>query len=500
MISDKANFLKIKQQYRYSFCKLQHNSFFMKNSNYLYQQFADRIEKQIKSGVLNVGDKLPSIREVCAETGYSMSTVSKAYYEVESRSLIESRPQSGYYVSNISARIIPEPSSSKPTLSVKNIEREDLIDLVYGGMNAKDITMLSLGFPSNELLPIAKLNKGMIQAMRQLPNSGTSYEEMQGNSNLRKEIARWSFTWGGSLTEDDIITTPGCISAISHCLMTLTKPGDTIITESPVYFGILQLAKSLGLYVMELPTNMTTGIELEALKKALSTKKVKACVLISNFSNPSGSIMPIEHKKEVVQLMEFYNIPLIEDDIYGDLYFGPSRPTNCKTYDESGIVLCCSSVSKTLAPGYRVGWVSPGKFKKEILRNKLYHTLSSPTITHEVVGDFLKNGRYENHLRKIRQILNHNCNNYINTVLESFPTGTKVSQPQGGFFLWVELDKSIDTTAFYHLAMKQNISIAPGRIFSFQDQFSNCMRLSFGLPWSNELRESIKTLGRLLHS
>ena len=472
----------------------------MKNSNYLYQQFADRIEKQIKSGVLNVGDKLPSIREVCAETGYSMSTVSKAYYEVESRSLIESRPQSGYYVSNISARIIPEPSSSKPTLSVKNIEREDLIDLVYGGMNAKDITMLSLGFPSNELLPIAKLNKGMIQAMRQLPNSGTSYEEMQGNSNLRKEIARWSFTWGGSLTEDDIITTPGCISAISHCLMTLTKPGDTIITESPVYFGILQLAKSLGLYVMEFPTNMTTGIELEALKKALSTKKVKACVLISNFSNPSGSIMPIEHKKEVVQLMEFYNIPLIEDDIYGDLYFGPSRPTNCKTYDESGIVLCCSSVSKTLAPGYRVGWVSPGKFKKEILRNKLYHTLSSPTITHEVVGDFLKNGRYENHLRKIRQILNHNCNNYINTVLESFPTGTKVSQPQGGFFLWVELDKSIDTTAFYHLAMKHNISIAPGRIFSFQDQFSNCMRLSFGLPWSNELRESIKTLGRLLHS
>lgn len=472
----------------------------MRNSNYLYLQFADRIEKQIKSGVLNVGDKLPSIREVCAETGYSMSTVSKAYYEVESRSLIESRPQSGYYVSNISARIIAEPSSSKPTLSVKNIEREDLIDLVYGGMNVKDVTMLSLGFPSNELLPIAKLNKGMIQAMRQLPNSGTSYEEMQGNNNLRKEIARWSFTWGGTLTEDDIITTPGCITAISHCLMTLTKPGDTIITESPVYFGIIQLAKSLGLYVMELPTNMTTGIELEALKKALSTKKVKACVLISNFSNPSGSMMPVEHKKEVVKLMEFYNIPLIEDDIYGDLYFGSSRPTNCKTYDESGIVLCCSSVSKTLAPGYRVGWVSPGKFKKEILRNKLYHTLSSPTITHEVVGDFLKNGRYENHLRKIRQILNHNCNNYINTVLESFPAGTKVSQPQGGFFLWVELHKNIDTAAFYHLAMKHNISIAPGRIFSFQDQFSNCMRLSFGLLWSNELRESIRTLGRLLHS
>lgn len=469
----------------------------MKNSNYLYLQFADRIEKQIKSGVLSVGDKLPSIREVCAETGYSMSTVSKAYYEIESRSLIESRPQSGYYVSNISARIIAEPSSSSPILSVENIEREDLVDLVYGDMRKKDLTMLSLGFPSNELLPIAKLNKGMVQAMRQLPNSGTSYEEIQGNSNLRKEIARWSFTWGGSLTEDDIITTPGCISAISDCLLTLTKPGDTIITESPVYFGILQLARSLGLYVMELPTNMTTGIELEAVKKTLASNKVKACVLMSNFSNPSGSMMPNEHKQEIVRLMDFYNVPLIEDDLHSDLYFGASRPSSCKTYDESGIVLCCSSVSKTLAPGYRVGWVSPGKFKKEILRTKLYHTISNPTITHEVVGDFLKNGRYENHLRKIRQILNRNCTNYINTILESFPAGTKVSQPQGGFFLWVELDKKIDTAAFYHLALKHNISIAPGRIFSFQNQFSNCMRLSFGLPWSNELRTAIQTLGRL---
>lgn len=470
----------------------------MRNSNYLYLQFADRIEKQIKSGVLSVGDKLPSIREVVAETGYSMSTVSKAYYEVESRSLIESRPQSGYYVSNTSARIIAEPSPSSPVLKCLNIDREDLIDQVYRNMTDKSITMLSLGFPSNELLPIAKLNKGIIQATRQLTNSGTSYEEVQGNLNLRREIARWSFTWGGSLTENDIITMPGCTSAISHCLMTLTKPGDTIITESPAYFGVLQLAKSLGLYIMELPTNMTTGIELDALKKALATKKVKLCLLMSNFSNPSGSMMPAEHKKEVVRLMEFYDVPLIEDDIHGDLYFGSSRPTNCKTYDESGIVLCCSSVSKTLAPGYRVGWVSPGKFKKQILRNKIYHTLSSPTITHEVVGDFLKNGRYENHLRKIRHILHQNCNNYINTVLESFPEGTKVSQPQGGFFLWIELDKSIDTAAFYHLAMQHKISFAPGRIFSFQDQFSNCMRLSFGLPWTNELRHSIQTLGKLL--
>lgn len=470
----------------------------MKNSKLLYIQLADRIENQIKSGLFTIGDKIPSIREMAAETNCSMSTVSKAYYEMESRSLIESRPQSGYYVSTILAKSIIEPSTSNPILTSNNIEPEDLIDLVSRNMNDQNITLFSLGFPSNELLPIPKLNKVMLQAMRELPNSGTSYEEIQGNISLRKEIARSSFSWGGTISEENIITTSGCISAVSYCLMTLTQPGDTIITESPVYFGILQQAKSRGLHVIELPTNMTTGIEIDALKKILSTKKIAACILMSNFSNPSGSTMPDENKKEAVRLMEFYNIPLIEDDIHGDLFFGSTRPTNCKTYDESGIVLCCSSVSKTLAPGYRVGWVIPGKFKKEILRTKLYHTFSTTTITHQAVAEFLKNGRYENHLRKIRKILHPNCTNYINTILESFPEGTKVSQPQGGFFLWVELDQKIDTEVFYHLAIQHKISIAPGRIFTFQNQFTNCMRLSFGLPWTNELRESIQTLGKLL--
>ncbi|MBK0370489.1 aminotransferase-like domain-containing protein [Flavobacterium agrisoli] len=470
----------------------------MRTEKPLFIQVADRLEQQIKSELYAIGDKLPSIREMVTETGYSMSTINKAYYELESRSLITSRPQSGYYVSPLSSPNIINPTPSRPIISEENSEPEDLIDLVYGNMTHENVTLFSLGFPSNELLPIPKLNKAMVQAMRDLPNSGTSYEEIQGNYNLRKEIARAAFSWDGHFTEQDVITTNGCISAVSYCLMSLTKPGDTVLTESPVYFGILQLAKSLGLHVLELPTNMTTGIEIDALKKVLKTTKVKACILMSNFSNPSGSMMPESHKKEVVQLLAFYHIPLIEDDIHGDLYFGSHRPTNCKTFDESGIVLCCSSVSKSLSPGYRVGWVFPGAFKKEVLRTKLYHSVSATTLTHQVVGDFLKNGRYENHLRKIRKILYHNCTHYIHTILTHFPEGTKVSQPQGGFFLWVELDSKINTAVFYHEALKHHISIAPGRIFSFQNQFTNCMRLSFGLPWTPEIQHAIQTLGTLL--
>ncbi len=163
-------------------------------------------------------------------------------------------------------------------------------------------------------------------------------------------------------------------NSISLALSVIARKGDTIAVESPVYFGILQLANSMGLRVLELPTNPVTGIEPDALRKVLP--QINLCLLISNFSNPLGSCMPDEHKKEVVQMLAEYNIPLIEDDLYGDVFFGHSRPKPCKAFDEKGLVLWCGSVSKTLAPGYRVGWIAPGKFKDAVIRQKHIHLIS----------------------------------------------------------------------------------------------------------------------------
>ncbi|MEJ7671728.1 MAG: PLP-dependent aminotransferase family protein [Chitinophagaceae bacterium] len=278
------------------------------------------------------------------------------------------------------------------------------------------------------------MNKAVLQAMRELEGSGTAYEKIEGNPKLRRHIARWSLNWNGKLAEHDIITTMGCINAIAYCMMAIAKRGDLIAVESPVYFGVLELAQSLGLKVLELPTSAKTGIELDALEKALSGKKVKLVLLVSNFNNPLGSCMPDENKKEAVQLISKYGVPLIEDDLYGDIYFGNSRPKSCKTYDEEGLVLWCGSVSKTLAPGYRVGWVAPGKYYEEIKHLKMLHSLSSTTLMQEVVANFFETGRYESHLRKLRRILYTNCLQYVRAVSEYFPKDTKVSRPQGGFF------------------------------------------------------------------
>lgn len=463
----------------------------------LYLRIAKSIEHQINNEVLKVGDKLLSIRSICREHNVSMSTALQAYYVLESKGLIESRPQSGYFVCYSHKQFPDLPQTSKPLKSFGEEDTQEVISKVMGELGNPNLTRFSFGVPASELLPIAKLNKALVQAIRDLPGSGTSYESIQGNQKLRRQIARWSYTWEGKLTEDDIITTSGCMNAIAYCMMAIAERGDTVVVESPTYFGILQLAQSLGLNVLELPTNTKTGIELEALKKTLASNKVKLCLLVSNFSNPLGSCMPDEHKREVVKLMEKYNIPLIEDDLYGDIYFGNQRPTSCKTYDESGLVLWCSSVSKILAPGYRVGWVAPGKYKEQIKRMKLYHTVSSTTITQEVIGSFLENGRYENHLRKLRSTLHKNSLQYLRTISESFPEDTKLSRPQGGFMLWLELSKHIDTVQLYEQAMKHKISIAPGKIFTLQKQYSNCLRLSYGLVWDKEVESALRLLGKL---
>jgi len=467
----------------------------MQKKELLYIQIANSIEHQIKNDVLKVGDKLPSLRTLALEKGVSLNTALQSYFELESKGLIESRPQSGYIVSYSSKHLPNIPATSQPIMANMEDESEEIIFTV-GKNSASARIQLASGVPSIELLPEAKLNKAIVQATRSIKGSGLNYDK-EGNQSLKKQVALRSLLWGGKLVADDLITTSGSMDAISTCMLSLTERGDTIAVESPVYFGILHLAKSLGLNVLELPTNPVTGIEVEALKKVLESNKIKLCLLVSNFSNPLGSCMPEEHKKEVVRLMEKHNVPLIEDDLFGDLYFGHHRPTCCKTYDESGMVLWCSSVSKTLAPGYRVGWVAPGKFKEKVSRTKHFHSLYSTSVTHEAIGWFLENDRYENHVRKLRQTLHRNSLLFLRSIHANFPDDTRVTIPQGGLHLWVELNKRIDTVDLYNKAMVHKISIAPGRMFTLQNQYNHCMKLNCGLVWGDEVEQALKKVGEL---
>ncbi|WP_068941306.1 aminotransferase-like domain-containing protein [Chryseobacterium timonianum] len=462
----------------------------------LYLKIANSVTEQIKSETLQFGDRLPSLRSAQKLYNVSLNTVKQAYMELESRSLVESRPKYGYYVSQTSQRKLALPSVAKMKVSEEKNSPEDLIGKVFGAIGGTDMTQFALGIPGKSLLPVAKMKKCMIEVIKRKSDSGTNYEPVQGSVGLRREIAKWSIVMEGRITEDDLVITSGAMNGVYHCLMAVTQPGDYVAVESPVYFGILQAIQLLGLKAVEIPTHPITGIDLDALKKVMP--KLSACCFVVNYNNPLGFQMPDENKKELVKMLTEHNVPLVEDDVYGNIYFGAGRPKPCKFYDEAGIVMWVGSVSKTLAPGYRVGWVAPGKFKEKIIRQKLVQTVSGPSLFSDVIADFLEHGRYDHHLRMFRKKLYANYLQIQKSVTQYFPDNTKISEPKGGFMLWLELDKRICTEDLYDEAVSQKVNFAPGRMFSQYNQYQNCMRLNYALEWTDRVESDLEKLGKMI--
>lgn len=468
-------------------------------SDYKYHEVAERIEQLISKQVLKVGDKLLSVRALSKEQGISLSTAFQAYYHLESKGLIEARPQSGYYVKYSPHHSLDLPRICETPDEAVPVSINEMINSVYLDLRSPNLMNFSLAAPSESMLPTAKLNKALMHVLRKSPTSCLHYEHVQGNIELRRQVARQAFNWGGVVSEDDIVVTAGAVEALSLCVRAVTKPGDAVAIESPTYYAIFQLMQSHGLKVVEVPTDPVNGADLDYLEQAISRFNIKACLFVNNFSSPLGSCMPDENKQRLVHMLAKENIPLIEDDIYGELYFGKTRPKTCKTYDKKGLVLHCSSVSKSLAPGYRIGWAIPGRFKDEIIALKRMHTVSTNTLSQAAIAEFLRNGRYELHLRNLRKTLHTHSLRYIQAISEYFPDDTRVTRPEGGFVLWIELNKKINTFKLHKRALKYNIGIAPGQIFSSQGRFENFFRMSFGEPLSEKAEDGIRTIARLIN-
>lgn len=464
---------------------------------FLYIRIADRLQTQIEQQVLKTGDKLPSVRALSKEQGVSLTTAFQAYSELEIKGLIEARPKSGYYV-RFTPSAFPRVMARKAHEKPKKVSVESVATLVYQKMRQEGTIKFSQAVPSIDLLPTAKLTKSMIEAIRKSPGSCMEYEDTQGNARLRQQLARQTMSWGRQITADDIITTQGCMEALVFCLKAVTEPGDTVAIESPTYFGIFNVLQNLGLKALEVPVHPTTGLDITYLQRALETVKIKACLFVTCFNNPTGCDMSDENRQQLVAILSSKEIPLIEDNIYGEMYFGKMRPIPCKAYDTKGLVLLCSSISKTLAPGYRIGWCIPGKFMDKVIYQKLMNSVSSATPTQAAVAHFLETGRYDLHMRNLRKALHTQRMLYTQAIAQHFPPDTKISCPGGGCVLWVEMNTSIDAMDVFHEALEHGISIAPGQLFSADGRFKHHIRISFGATYNAMIEQSLKTLGQLV--
>jgi DNA-binding transcriptional MocR family regulator len=466
----------------------------------LYEQVAERLGEAIAAGTLRAGDRLPSVRQLSASERVSVSTVLQAYVHLESLGLIETRPQSGHYVRRRAHLRLAEPQVSQPAASATPVSVSALVARVYRAASDPRIVPLGAAFPSPELLPFRRLNRELAHLSRDEGEHAIEYDMPPGCLELRQQVARRSLDWGCPLAPEDFIITCGASEAVHLSLSAVARTGDTVAIESPAYYGTLQAIEAQGLRALEVPSHPRHGMELDALEAALGKRRVAAVLVVPSFSNPLGSCMPEENRRRLVAMLAERDIPLIEDDIYGDLHFGPQRPRPAKAHDTEGRVLLCGSFSKTLAPGYRVGWVAPGRYREKVELLKFAQTVATPTLPQLAIAAFLRNGGYDRHLRALRRQLASQVQRGVEAIGEHFPEGTRVTRPEGGSLVWVELPRQVDALVLHARALEAGISIAPGPIFSAQKRYGNFIRLSCGFPWSPRLEGALATLGSLARS
>ncbi|MEW5849448.1 MAG: PLP-dependent aminotransferase family protein [Myxococcota bacterium] len=463
----------------------------------LYADVAGRIEGLIEEGALRPGDRVPSVRKLSKQQDVSISTVLQAYSILESKGLIEARPQSGYYVRPGLLPVPQEPRMCRPARAPVRVQRANLALRIFEAERKGILAPLASALPAPELFPTQGLMRALSRAGRRLGPAVHAYEHVPGYLPLRRQIARRSLESGCSLSPDEVIITVGAMEALNLCLRAVARPGDTIAIESPTYFGILQAMESLGLRALEIPAHPRDGMDVDALKAALARTSVKAVVAMPNFNNPMGSMMPDGRKQELVEFLARADIPLIEDDIYGDLPVGDERPRAAKAYDTRGNVLLCSSFSKSLSPGARVGWVAPGRFFDEVQTLKFMNTIATATVMQAGVAEFLSSGGYDRHLRRLRVTFAQQVDRVCDAVVRHFPSGTRLTRPSGGFVVWVELPRGVDALELEERAAAERIRFAPGPMFSARDSFPNFLRLNCGHPFTERTDLALRILGRL---
>jgi len=466
----------------------------------LYEKVAEAIEAQIDRGLLKAGDRVPSVRHMSLREGVSVSTVIQSYMLLEQRGLLEAKPQSGFYVRMLSQqKPLREPDMQQ---IVPDASPVAVNDLVYEMLQvARDPSILPLGAagPSPELFPEKQLNRILRAILREEPHHSGRSSYPPGLKGLRTQIARRSVEAGCLLSGDDIVITSGAFEAVTLCLRAVTQPGDAVAVESPTHFSILQMIESLNLKAVEIPSHPRTGLDLKTMEWALENRTIRTGIFMPNFSNPLGSLMSDEAKKELVNLFADRNLPIIEDDIEGDLAHSNVRPKALKAFDQQGLVLWCSSFSKTISPGFRLGWSAPGQFRKAVEKLKYVTSMASPSLSELVIWRYLESGSYDRHLRRLRRAYATQINRVRQAVCRHFPSETKITQPCGGFVLWVELPKKVDSLEFYRKALAEKISITPGTIFSPSGLYSNCIRLNCGQIWSARMEAALVRLGEIAH-
>ncbi len=459
-----------------------------------YDQVSRYINELIEKGDLKPGDKAPSLRKLSKQLGVSIATISQSYVNLEDQGRLTAKPQSGFYINALADQINSIPKSASSPRQARRVRFGELFEEVFRNANNPRITPFGTSNPSTDFMPLKSLTRATRSIISRYPQRCMDYIFPPGDRKLREQIAQRYELTHTRVNPDDVIITSGATEALSISLRTVAKRGDIIAVESPTYFAVLRMIEQMGMLAVEIETDPVTGLDLDALGDALDTMDIKAVMASPNTSNPLGCQMPEQNKRELVNLLAERDVPLIEDDVYGSIYFADKPPRPAKSYDLNNIVISCSSFSKTLSPGHRIGWAVAGRYHKKFLQYKYAWSSATSSINQLAVAEFLSSGQYDRHLVRLRIAMREQVEKGRYMIAKSFPESTCVSHPHGGNVLWVEMPEQCNSIDIFNRALE----VTPGILFSATRRYKNYLRINCGNPWNQANEAALKKLGEIV--
>jgi DNA-binding transcriptional MocR family regulator len=457
-----------------------------------YKVIAEQFIADIQSQKLRHGQRLPSLRQLTKQLGVSMTTALNSYRRLEQTGWVVTYPKSGFFVSTPLSRsdipIQPQFQSSAKQISSRN-----------GSCGYQKGVLISGPFGISQLCPSHIPLLSLQRSIKRTVNRGDmllhNYPDPQGIHELRLAIVEHFNVSGFTMAANDIFISIGCMDAVRTALLVTTKPGDAVAVSSPCFSGLLKLLAVMSRRIVEIPCN-SSGLDLSQLEHKFKNKEVAAALFSSAFMNPHGISLSIAQKQRLAALANKYRLPIIEDDIYGELGYDSTFALPVKHWDTDGYVLWCSSVSKTLANGLRIGWCSAGRYLSACVDVSATERLGQNGLMQSSLADFINSGQYRKHLQYIRKVLLSNACAYRHILLQNLPKGSAVSIPTGGLVLWIQvpgLDK-IKLKAFTDAA---RIDLTLGAQFTTRDLYHDCFRLN--IAWElSQMHDPKRTIEQAL--
>lgn len=457
----------------------------------LYRQLYEHFCALIQSGRLARGERIPPTRELAGTLGLNRTTVSAAYELLESEGLITGHVGRGSFVAGAigSASVL----DWGPLL-----ERSATIQVAPAPPFGREGISFATSRPSEELFPLDDLRASCEEVM-----AGADFAHVlqlgspSGYEPLRRHLLDAARAEGLAGPDDDLLVTNGCQQALDLVGRVLLGPGDKVLVEDPVYPGMKNLFLQAGAQLIGVPVG-PDGVDIDHLQSVLDRERPRLMVVTSNFHNPTGATLPVSARSAILRAAQMAGVPLVENDIYGDLrYLGEDLPPIKRSTDRGHVILL-RSFSKITFPGLRVGWVlAPRRLINRLAQSKQLADLHTDQLSQAVLLRFAESGRLAAHRARMLEAGAERLAAVLSACDRYLPSGTRVTRPQGGMNLWVRLPEPLDAGELLARAHRENVSYLPGRYFAVARFEQGALRLSFAGLAPDQIRKGLAILGEI---